>query len=272
MPDDKVLADINNGNIKVGKLVHEYLAAQALKIFPQAPFGDAITEYVERNDKHVMDTFVEDTLKTQFEEMLAQLNEKDEEEADLEELMDEIRAKQEEAHAAGQWKRPKKKGKLRLKPSGWDSDVVGAHWEDQPGAFDMDSVEVEDDSEVDDEDGASVVSAAKKKPAGKRAPAKKAPAKAKAPTKTKTKTAAKTPARGRKKFAEPSDDEDDDVVMLDSPPPKAQPKRAAAAKGRQTQLNFTQSQAKTSTARELSDDEISDDDEAFDPAPSTKRR
>jgi double-strand break repair protein MRE11 len=72
-----------------------------------------------------------------------------------------------------------------------------------------------------------------------------------------------------------SDDEDNDsdLIMIDEPPPpKPQPKRAVVTKGRQTQLSFSQqTQPKTLSARELSNDEISDDDDAFEPVIKKKR-
>jgi double-strand break repair protein MRE11 len=273
MPEDSVLAAMEIDNIKVEKLVHEFLTAQSLKILPQAPFGDAVREFVVRDDKHAMETFVDESLTTQVKELL--LADEDEEE-ELESVMDRIRAKQEALFEAGVLKRPTKKGKLKPQPQHWDTDEDGP-WAAQPGAFEPSGDEDDGDgtpapagrrqrpSTLISDDDISRFSGPTKKAAAKKAPAKKAPAKA--------------PARGRKKVvAEPSDDEDNDSdgMIMDGPPsaksrPKSQPKRAAAVKGRQTQLNFSQSQAKTSTARELSDDEISDDDDAFEPMPSKRR-
>lgn len=275
MPDEAVLAAMTSDNIKVGKLVHEFLTAQSLKILPQAPFGDAITEYVDKDDKHAVEMFVNDSLSIQVRDLLA----RDVDEEDLDPAIERLRTQQEKMFADGLLKLSKKKGILKPKPVNWDSDLQG-EWEDNNLAYEFVSGD-EDDipapaakrgraKVVDsDDDNASVISATTKKSAAKKAPPKKAPAKPRAPAKPKA--PAKTPARGRKKAAEPSDDEDDDVVMLDEPPPsKAQPKRAAATRGRQTQLNFSQSQAKSQTARELSDDEISDD--AFEMITSTKKR
>jgi double-strand break repair protein MRE11 len=267
-------------SVKVEKLVREYLGAQALKILPQAPFGDAIAQFVSNDDKHAMDTFIEESLSAQVKQILE--FEQDDDEADLDPLMESIKAKQEALFADGKLKVKKtKKGNLRPRPETWDTDEDG-EWADQPGAMIYDENQDSDDAPVpkkrgkkaavaiSDEDDASVASipVGKKAPA-KKAPAKRAPAKPKAPAKTaakapaKSKAPAKAPAR-RNKVLDPSDDEDedDDVIMLDEapPPPKAQPKRAAAARGRQTQLNFSQPKTQTQTARELSDDEISDDD------------
>ncbi len=235
---------------------------------------------MDKDDKHAMETFVDDSLTVQVKQMLLADADDDEE---IESVMDRVRAQQEALFEAGVLKRPKKKGKLKPRPQTWDSDMDG-EWEDQPGAFELNGDEDGEDATpapagrrgraatlVSDDD-ASVVSGTTKNTAAK-APAKKAPAKSRAPAKAKA--PAKASARGRKKIVtELSDDEDNDsdILMMDEPPPqaKSQPKRAAVTKGRQTQLNFSQSQAKASTAKELSDDEISDDD-AFEPLPGKKR-
>jgi double-strand break repair protein MRE11 len=248
MPEEAILASMTIDNVKIEKLVQEFLDMQSLKILPQAPFGDAVTQFVDKDDKHI------------------------------ESAMERYRTQKERQFESGVRKRPRKKGKMKPRPDDWDSDMQG-EWEDAAEAYEY----VEEDETPappvrrnraapisdDDSDGATPVPA-KKAPA-KRAPVKKAPPK-KAP--------AKAPARGKKKAATPSDDdEDDDVIMLDDdepqPPPKAkaQPRRAAAAKpaARQTQLNFSQATQGRSQANELSDDEISDDD-AFEPMVSSNRR
>lgn len=274
VPDDSVMAAIATETVKVEKLVKEFLAAQSLKILPQEAFGDAVGQFVEKDDKWALSQFVDENLELQVQGIL---NLEQESEDDIEPVMEQIRQQQEEAFTSGLRKRPRRRGKLKPRPANWDSDDIAGSWEDQLGAF-----EYEDDddgagtaaSDVD----ASVVTT-RKSPA-KKAAAKKAPAKAKAPAKprapAKTKGPVKPSARGRKKIAdpEPSDDEDedDDVVMLDEPPPapKSQPKRAAAPKPRQTRLNFSQP-AQTQVSVELSDDEISDED-AFEPMQSSRRR
>ena len=284
MPEESVLASMSIDNLKVEKLVREFLTAQSLKILPQAPFGDAVTQFVDKDDKHAMETFVSESLAMQLSGLLAQESESEDE---IDNVMERIRAKAEADFASGLRKRPRKRGKPNPRPENWDSDMDG-EWEDQPGAFEYPGEEDDDNDNNDDDDddghssrrgrvavsddAASVGSAVtRKKAPAKNAPAKKAIAKPKATAKAKAKPPAKTPVRGRKKVFEPGDDEDDDVIMLDDepPPPKSQPKRVAA-KGRQTQLNFSQPLAKTQM--EQSDDEISDDD-AFEPvATSTRRR
>jgi len=282
MPDDAVLAAQEAmPNIKVEKLVHDFLNAQSLKILPQEPFGDAVTQFVDKQDKNAMDNFVTENLALQVKQLLIANQDSEEDEDELETQMDRIRAHQEELFKTGALKRKSKKKKVRPRPQNWDSDEYGA-WEDQPGAVELSGVEDSDEgaapagrrkkaASILSDDDLSIVSGTTKKTAAKKAPAKKAPAKPRAPAKAKA--PAKAPAaRGRKKaVTELSDDEDNDsdVIMMNEAPvsTKSQPKRAAAAKGRQTQLNFSQpTQPKTSTAKELSDDEISDDDDdAFEP-------
>lgn len=218
-----------------------------------------------------MDTFVVDSLATQVRELL----ELGEDHEDLEEVMGSLREKAAAAFRAGT-KKTKRKGVLKPKPHGWDSDIEGEHWEDQPGAH-VYVEDGEDDSPKpatkrggkkaagSDDDNESIISATAKKTAPRKAPAKRAPAKPKAP--------AKTPAK-RKKAQEDEEDDDDVMMMDDIPPPvaKSQPRRAAATavKARQTQLSFSQP-AKSQNTIELSDDEISDED-AFEPVASSRKR
>lgn len=125
------------------------------------------------------------------------------------------------------------------------------------------------------------------------------------------KAAATRTTRGRKKgpFEDEDDEDDEDDYMFidqveESPPPPAPAKRAAASRAttsrtaaasastrsttsrnasasnsRQTRLNFSQSQAPATQRKkapakrvEISDDEISDDDDAFETMPTTRSR
>ena len=269
------MAAIATETVKVEKLVKEFLAAQSLKVLPQEAFGDAVGQFVEKDDKHAIDQFVTDILKLQVQGLLNMDLQDDD--GDLEPVMERIRQQQEEAFASGVRKRPKRRGKQKPRPETWDSDNGLGPWEEQPAAYEHEE-EDDDEAETVASDYDAPVRTGKKAPE-KKAAAKKAPAKAKAAAKSrapaKTKAPAKTPTRTRKKvMEEPSadEDEDDDLVMFDDPPPvpKPQPKRAAATKPRQTQLNFSQP-AKTQVSVELSDDEISDED-AFEPMPSSRRR
>ncbi|KAK2004326.1 DNA repair protein [Colletotrichum falcatum] len=264
--------------VKVEALVQEFLMAQSLKILPTAPFGDAVNQFVNKDDKHAMEEFVSESLAGQVKQMLSL----DSDEEDLDNAMEAYRAKLEEQFSKGALKRTTKRT-VKPKPDEWDSDLDG-HWEDQPGVVVTETVsgapvgsrraqtqgDDNDLMEMEDEPAARPAPAKKAATtrATKAAPEKKAPAK-KAPAK-------KAPARGRKKPVFEEESEEEDVVMDDDfeePPPPARAKRSqparAAPKSRQTKLNF--SQATTSQAAvEISDDEISDDDD-FEPAPTTAR-
>lgn len=272
MPEESVLASMTIDNVKVEKLVREFLTAQSLRILPQAPFGDAVSQFVDKDDKHAMEIFVNDSLAGQIKQMM----DLDDEEEDLDSAMERYRAKAEEAFKAGTLKRSRGKVRIKPRPETWDSDLDG-EWEDQPGAIEMSEAEDETPAHatakarrtqiaISDEEEATPAPA----PA-KRAPVKRAPAKTTAKKPAAKKDAAKPAARGRKpKALEVSDDSD--VEMLDEAPQptssvttRSAPKRGAT---RQTELNFSQPPSQ-SQRKELSDDEISDD--AFEPVTRNRR-
>jgi double-strand break repair protein MRE11 len=302
--------------IKVEALVQEFLAAQSLKVLPQAPFGDAVNQFVSKDDKHAMETFVSESLAGQVKNLLSL----DPDEDNLDNAMERVRAKLDAQFAAGQLKISRRR-KFKPKPDDWDSDLDG-HWEDQPQALANPAEEeatpaqsngrargraartVNDDSHDDD---VSMIDAEEEAPPRKTAAKRGAAAPARttraAPAK-KAPAAKKPPARGRKKVFEDDDDDDEDEDMFVSqnveeeeeeeepaPPPKraparrsqparapakAPPKAPAKTPAKQTKLNFTQSQkpAAGSTqqkALEISDDEISEDDD-FETMPATRSR
>lgn len=303
LPEESILAQMNIDSIKVEKLVREFLTAQSLTILPQNSFGDAVSQFVDKDDKHAMEIFVNASLSNQIKHLM-DVDQYDDDNIQI--AMDQCKSKLEELFAAGHLRKARK-AKLKPKPDSWDTDLDG-EWGDQPGALIHSDVE---DGE-DDDDGVSVTStmtAAKGrgKPAAKKATA---PAKTVAP--------AAKPGRGRKKvIEEESEEEDEDVVMVDgdeedddelfvrpaapasrarkpaaskavpkaapkaAAAPKRTPARAAAAKSQST-LNFAQSQpasqasgrgaARGKAVQEVSGDEISDDDkDAFAPPPPTAR-
>jgi len=291
--------------IKVEALVQEFLAAQSLKILPQAPFGDAVNQFVSKDDKHAMEQFVTDSLAGQVKDLLALDDDEDE---DLESHMERYRAKLEAQFVAGQLKIAQRR-RIKPRPDLWDSDLDG-HWEDQPEAIDN---EPEPESAPkssrgrgkaakrtileDDDDDDVVMDDAEDEPPVRKAPAKRGAAarttKA-APAKKAPVAAKKAPARGgRRKAGNPfidDDDEDEDMFVSQdeeepnpapsarAPPKRAQPARASTRTTKatkQTKLDFSQSQrpaAKASQkALEISDDEISEDD-AFESMPATRAR
>ncbi|KAK7756457.1 meiotic recombination [Diatrype stigma] len=328
----------------VKELVDEFLAAQSLKILPQAPFGDAVNQFVIDDDRHAMEAFVSQSLEDQVQQMLSLKEKDDEDDEDLTSAMERYKNQLEKQFAVGNFKQAKRR-KLKPKPDEWDSDLEG-HWEDQPQALDVTGMDttgraaeppsqplkgrgrkpaaaakaVRDEDEDEDmlDDSEEATPAPKPKGRGraaattttkaKPAPAKKAPA-TKAPAK---KAAAKTPAakgRGGRKaqvFLDDSDEEEEeaDVVMDDDDneddPPAPPPRRTTAASRtnsraapaasagtarsqgtrgasaaaapkptRQTRLNFSQTTSQQK-AVEISDDEISDEDDAFESMPTTR--
>lgn len=124
--DAEALAELGLEEIKVDSLVAEFLSAQSLKILPQAPFGEAVSKFVNKDDKNAMETFLADSLTDQQKQML-RLN-LDE---DLDGAMEQGRKLLEEQFMKGQLKKGKKR-QVKERPDDWDSDYNG-HWEDQPG-------------------------------------------------------------------------------------------------------------------------------------------
>lgn len=304
---EEILANLDADEIQVGSLVEEFLAAQSLKILPQAPFGDAVTQFVTKDDKHAMEHFVSESLSGQVRQMLSL----EDDEEDLESAMTLFKQKLEQQFKVGSIKQSKMR-RYKPQPDGWDSDLDG-HWQDQPEAIDTAAPAVSTPAAVSkaaitaykpsararkatgvvDDDGEEMDDAVPVPPAPRtraRAPAaKKAPAKPKAPAK---KPAAKGRGKNAQVFDQSDEEEGDDVFMDDddddppAPPPKraaatrastarSQPSRAAAAapasKNRQSKLNFSSQQKATQQEpMEISDDAISDD--PFESMPSTRSR
>ena len=223
LPEESVLAQLSIDNVKVERLVREFLTAQSLTILPQNSFGDAVSQFVDKDDKHAMEMFVNESLANQIKHLM------DVDEADEEELtnaMDQYKSKLEELFAAGHLKKTKK-AKLKPRPENWDSDLDG-EWGDQPGAL------IHSDNEAaadEDDDGASLRSTtpAPRGRGGRAAAAttRKKPAATTARTTTTTKkTPAAKNARGKKKVVEEDSEEeeeqqeeeeadgDDDIIML----------------------------------------------------------
>ena len=289
LPEESILAQLSIDSVKVERLVREFLTAQSLTILPQNSFGDAVSQFVDKDDKHAMEMFVNESLSNQIKHLM-DVDQYDDE--DIQNAMDECKSNLEQLFAAGHLKKSKR-AKLKPKPQSWDTDLDG-EWGDQPGALIHSDVE---DGEDDDDVAslASTVTAAKGR--GKAAP-KKAAAAAK-----KAATAGTRSGGGKKRVVEDdSEDEDEDVVMVVSddedeselfvkpaaparaakkptaaktaPTAKRAPARAVATS--QSKLNFSQAasqvngRGRVKAAREVNDD-ISDDDDAFAPPPPSAR-
>lgn len=243
-----------------------------------------------------MELFVSEHLTGQVRSMLS-LESEDE---DLNSAMEIYKTRIEKEQVEGvEAARRDRKRVLKPQPSTWDSEFDGS-WEDEPDAW-----AYEDEPEVSlaappTRDTAKGRGKAARKEVDAMDEDVEEPAPAKKPVaKRATRTAKAAPAkkpaargRGRKAFQDSEEEEEDDVVMESEeevapvPAPKTrrgQPARSTtkatttrgAAKARQTTLDFSQSQKKSGTqskAVEISDDEISDDDEAFEPVPATRTR
>lgn len=283
LPEEAMLASLAIDSIKVDELVRQVLATQSLTILPQNSFGDAVGQFVDKDDKHAMEVFVFENLKKQVDSLM-KMDHLDED--SIKEAMEEGKSHLEELFASGRITSISS-AKIKPKPDGWDSELEGA-WAAHPMARVVSNDE-------DDEDSDEAVARPAAKPAakdrGKAAAPKKAPAKKAAPAKG---------SRGKKKAVESeSEEEDEDVVMIDSddddsqqlfvkPAPPTRSRKAAPARetktkaparsaasqaSKQSQLSFsqpaTQGRGKT-TPVEVEDDEISDDEDAFEPAPSAR--
>lgn len=214
MPNEEDLAQLTIDNIKVGKLVEEFLAAQSLTILPQNFFAEVVGQFVDKDDRTALEDFMTQSLAGQVEQLVSKAKENADPD-DIDALIEKIKEEQELAFEKGRLKRKKNVGSLRPKPAGWDSDMDGP-WEDNPA-----SIVVEDgatpagNDEDDDEDGTP----APRKTAGKggrgRGSKTTSGATRKTAAATKKAPAKSTAAKGRKKAISDDEDEDDDVIMLD---------------------------------------------------------
>ncbi|KXL45171.1 hypothetical protein M433DRAFT_56814 [Acidomyces richmondensis BFW] len=307
MPEESIMAQLQIDSIKIEKLVNEFLTAQSLTILPQNNFSDAVGQFVNKDDLGAMKHFVDESLKTQVQELIGEDEEDNEVDEDhITEMMEDIKVKLEQKFAKGELKYNQRSGPRKEKPHYWDSDIDG-HWEDNPA-----SLMVYDDGDIDreEEDMESIVSVPKSKSArggrGRGGAAAKGTTR-KMPTATKK---VPTIGKGRKQQVPDEDDDDDDddsdIIMLDgdnnnhddsvlfinsdfkkaserNPPARSKQHKVP---GRQTTLAFStqtdQVNARLNGSRraaasnaaskmvEPSEDEISDDD-AFEPPPSTAR-
>lgn len=214
LPEESILAQLSIDNVKVEKLIHEFLTAQSLTILPQNSFGDAVSQFVDKDDKHAVEMFVNESLSNQIKHLMS-ADEVDEE--DLADAMDHYKSKLEELFAAGHLKNAKK-GKLKPKPPKWDSDMDG-EWADQPGAHELSAGGDDDDVE---EDGAQSVST--------RTPAARGRGKVTASSRKAAATTRNPPitqSSRAKKATITSEEEDDDVVMIDDDEESEEPTKPA---------------------------------------------
>ncbi|KAJ9305222.1 double-strand break repair protein mus-23 [Paecilomyces variotii] len=350
--DEAVVSQLTSlDTVKVEKLVREFLQAQSLTILPQNSFGDAVSQFVDKDDKHAMEMFVNESLGNQIKHLLSldqDSDDMDEEtgSASLHAAMEKYRTRMEEAFSKGTGRRTRGKKRFKPKPDGWDSEFDGA-WEDQPGALIHSDNEGGDPVEEEAaEDGTEPPRASRGRGRG-RGGRTTATASTRKTATTTTKRGAASAKGRRKQVVSDEEEEEEDVVMLDDddeedvaedavsddesqalfvkqPQPKAATTksrarstvpsstagqrrsgrtaaspapssvtaasstrrttaRSTATRGRQTQttLDFGASQASSRnsarpsrTTRSVSvlSEDIEDDDDAFEPAPTTTRR
>lgn len=214
LPEESILAQMTIDTVGVEKLVREFLTAQSLTILPQNSFGDAVAQFVDKDDKHAMEMFVHESLKTQVQHLLSL----ESDDHDLQEEIEAERARLEELFKAGHLKRAKTRRKLKPKPDNWDSDMDG-NWSDDPAAIIRSDDEDDDDDDDDDNDEErrppppakptrGRATTARGRGATSSRGARGAAKAAAAPKPTRT-------ARTRKQTIEESDDAGNDTMMLD---------------------------------------------------------
>jgi len=98
MPEDSVMEQLSLDSVKVEKLVREFLTAQSLSILPQNNFGDAVSQFVDKDDKHSMEMFVNESLSNQLKHLLERGSI---DEMEITDAMDQHKTKLEELFAAG---------------------------------------------------------------------------------------------------------------------------------------------------------------------------
>ncbi len=229
--DQEVMSHLQGlDTVKVEKLVREFLAAQSLTILPQNYFGDAVSQFIDKDDKHAMEAFVNESLTSQIKHLLnldagENADENDEEEDTIAAQIEEYKTKLEDMFARGALKMGKGgKNRFKPKPGTWDSDLDG-EWQDQPGALlrvdevDGNSVDEEDEEE---EDQTPRPTATRDRGRGRGRVARGA-ANGTTRKTAAAKKAAATTARSRKKIVEEEEEEeegeededhDDEVIML----------------------------------------------------------
>ncbi|KAL4960849.1 MRX complex nuclease subunit [Aspergillus stella-maris] len=232
--DEEAISHLSTlDTVQVEQLVREFLAAQSLSILPQNSFGDAVSQFIDKDDKHAMEMFVNESLDGQVKHLLSLDADSDAEDeantqqSSLQKAMEKYRTKMEDMFSKGATKRTRGRKRFKPRPENWDSDFDES-WEDQPGALIHSDNEGGDPNEVEaGEDGteasavrtsgrgrgrgrggrAGAATTSTRKTAAKPATTRK-PAASKATTTTR--------GRGRRTVSEDEEEEEeDDVVMLD---------------------------------------------------------
>ncbi|KAF9885866.1 meiotic recombination [Aspergillus nanangensis] len=126
--------------VKVEQLVRDFLSTQSLSILPQNSFGDAVAQFIDKDDKHAMEMFVNESLETQIKHLMAldrdddDMDDDETNQSSLQQAMEKYRGQMEDMFSRGAKRRTRGKKRFKPKPDGWDTEFDGI-WEDQPGAL-----------------------------------------------------------------------------------------------------------------------------------------
>ncbi|KAI5820853.1 double-strand break repair protein mus-23 [Pyronema omphalodes] len=259
--DEKLLEKLDNDiqNITFKDLVGEFLEKATLEIIPVNGLSDAVGQFVNKDDKHATETFVDEARKA----CLTKMKEFDElDESKITDIVNAHKSYLEDQFSKGQLKIKKRNKKLKPKPDEWDSDIDG-NWSDEPAAQIG-----PDDVASDDEDGstsARTTAATSGRGRGRGRGARTTTTTRK-PAATRKTPAKRAPAKGKKKAVDSDEEEEVDAMEIDddddeeeapAPPPTRTIRKAtvkkpapkAATAGRQTQLNFAPSQRVTTESQ-----------------------
>ncbi|KAE8357044.1 Mre11 DNA-binding presumed domain-containing protein [Aspergillus coremiiformis] len=216
--------------VKVEQLVREFLSAQSLSILPQNSFGDAVAQFIDKDDKHAMEMFVNESLESQIKHLMSldryndDMDDEEVAQSSLQQAMEKYRTQMEDMFSRGIKKRSRGKKRFKTKPDGWDTEFDGV-WEDQPGALIHSENEGDPVEEEAAEDGTGPTTTKTTSTRGRgrgrggrtaaTTAARKATTTAKTTPTTSKKSAPAKTTRGRRKALSDEEDEEDDVVMLD---------------------------------------------------------
>ncbi|KAJ5083341.1 Double-strand break repair protein mus-23 [Penicillium angulare] len=205
--------------VKVEQLVKEFLASQSLSILPQNTFGDAVAQFIDKDDKHAMEMFVNESLESQVKHLMALDRDEDMEDdeapqSSLVTAMEKYRTQMEDLFAKGAKRRTRGKKRFKPKPDGWDSEFDGV-WEDQPGALIHSDNEGGDPAEEEAGEDGSVPAPSRTATTTSRGRARGRGRGAATSSRAGAKAAAAPSTKGKKTKASAEEDSADDLTMLD---------------------------------------------------------
>jgi double-strand break repair protein MRE11 len=100
LPTENAIAQLGMDAIKIDELVKEFLTAQNLTILPQSAFGDAVQQFVQKDDKHAMEEFISTTMGDQVDHLVNNDGDMEDENA-IAEMMEELKNKWEQKFEKG---------------------------------------------------------------------------------------------------------------------------------------------------------------------------